>query len=96
MGWPLDLRGGLPLPVKSHVGSPLLVDLQSAARILGLTPSSVRGLVLRKQLPSIRAGRGGKIFISRAAIDNYISALSVCADAVKGEKQNEHKPKQED
>jgi len=56
--------------------SPLLVDLRGAAKILGVAPSSVRKLVLRKQLPATRAGRGGKIFIPQGALAAYVATLA--------------------
>ncbi|MGH9712638.1 MAG: helix-turn-helix domain-containing protein [Candidatus Acidiferrales bacterium] len=54
----------------------LLVDLKTAAKILGIAPSSVRALVRRRSLPRVRAGRGGKIFIPRIALTNFVAALA--------------------
>jgi hypothetical protein len=53
----------------------LLVDLGTASRLLGLKCSSVRRLVLREDLPAIKAGKGGKLFIPRQAILRFVERL---------------------
>ena len=53
----------------------LLVDLKAASEILGLAPSSVRNLIATGDLRAIRAGRGGKFFISRTALSEFAAGL---------------------
>jgi hypothetical protein len=39
---------------------PLLLDINSAAKFVGVGPETIRGWILEEQLPFVRAGRGGK------------------------------------
>lgn len=55
--------------------TPLLVDLEQAGRILGLKKSSVRALIAREELPAVRADRGGKFFVPRAALEKFAARL---------------------
>jgi hypothetical protein len=60
---------------KCPVDPSLLVDLKSAAEILGIAHSSVRRLIGRESLPVLRAGKGGKIFIPRVALTGLVAGL---------------------
>jgi len=62
----------VPQPDKTET---LLVDLKTAAQILGIARSSVRLLVAREDLPAIKAGKGGKLFIPRQAITKFVERL---------------------
>jgi hypothetical protein len=64
------------LSESNHVVPALLVDLKTASEILGIASSSVRGLVRRRALPKVRAGRGGKIFIPRVAIVQFVATAA--------------------
>ena len=60
---------------KTLIDTSLLVDLTSAAEILGISLSSVRVLIRCHALPLLRAGRGGKIFIPRIALSKFVAGL---------------------
>jgi excisionase family DNA binding protein len=49
-----------------------LYDLKSAARYLGRSTWGVRELVWKGELPFIRSGAGGKLFIDRVDMDEFI------------------------
>ena len=53
----------------------LLVDLIEAARILGIPIAAVRRLIAEDRLPAIRAGRGGKFWIARTAIEKFAERI---------------------
>jgi excisionase family DNA binding protein len=61
--------------ILSSIDLPLLVDLKNASEILGIARSSVRRLIRIKSLPAIHAGKGGKLFIPRAALTEFVRGL---------------------
>jgi excisionase family DNA binding protein len=53
----------------------LLVDLIEASQILGIPVAAVRRLIAEDRLPAIRAGRGGKFWIARTALDKFAERI---------------------
>lgn len=49
-----------------------LFDLKSAARYLGRSTWGVRELIWRGELPFIRSGAGGKMYVDVRDIDEFI------------------------
>ncbi len=66
--------------VAEPIGAPLLVDYPEAARLLGLSKTTVVRLVAAGRLPAVRVGHS--VRIRRAAIEQF--AL--------GDPQNDHDP----
>jgi hypothetical protein len=65
----------MEMDAQAETNETLLVDLKTAAAILGLARSSVRLLVAREELPAIKAGKGGKLFIPRHSLTKFVDRL---------------------
>ncbi len=61
--------------MESPVEQTLLVDMKTAARILGIQWTAGRRLIAEDQIPATRAGRGGKFMIARTAIVKYAERI---------------------
>ena len=57
-----------------HPEQTLLVDIRTAAAILGLPLSSVRRLIAEDRIPAIKAGKGGK-FVARNALVKFVERI---------------------
>lgn len=55
--------------------TPLLLDINSAAKFVGVGPGTIRGWILEEQLPFVRAGRGGKKMFAPADLKRFVEKL---------------------
>jgi excisionase family DNA binding protein len=49
---------------------PQMLDVNGAAQLLGLKPSTIRDWILRRKIASVKLGR--RVFIRKEAIDDII------------------------
>ena len=54
-----------------------LYDLKAAARYLGRPVSGIRELIWSGQLPVVRSGKGGKMFVDVFDMDHFVEANKV-------------------
>jgi len=57
------------------VPEPLLIPVETAASMLGISVWATRSLVAAERIPIIRSGRGGRIFVPRAAVVDAIAGM---------------------
>jgi excisionase family DNA binding protein len=57
---------------KTQESDPILVDVNEAARLLGISVSSIAGMVRREELPSVMIGR--RRLFRREALERWAKA----------------------